>query len=187
MTKRFAFESIDSNKENYKEKLFFLNYFGYEQKAVFAYALALFIVPLFPLNQLITGTIVNALLIKSALDYKTKKIYLLSIIPSTAVFAGGVLFGNLSGHVLYMLPFIWVSNSLLMFVMRKGLIKNKKSYIYSAITSGVAKTFFLSICAVGLYYLNIVPFAFLTMFGALQLVTAEAGAALVAITRKFYR
>ena len=150
-----------------------------ETKELTLYALALFTLPLFPLNQLIVGTLINAMLIKSAITYKTKKVFLLSLIPSTAVIAGGVLFANLTPQILLMLPFIWLGNFALMFLMRRIHSEKKKDYALFALLSSSVKTMLLFSFAFVFYSQALVPIVFLTMFGLLQFVTAMSGAIVV--------
>ncbi|MEI7961939.1 MAG: hypothetical protein WCI04_06405, partial [archaeon] len=93
-----------------KANLVFAYFDKNELKLGALFGLALFTIPFIIANQLIVGTLVNAILIKSAIDFKSKKVFLLSIIPSIAAFLAGILFGNLTHQVLLMLPFIWVGN-----------------------------------------------------------------------------
>ena len=150
-------------------------------------AIALFTLPLFPLNQLIVGTLINAILIKTAITYKTKKVFLLALIPSAAVVAGGVLFANLTPQILLMVPFIWLGNLALMFIMRRLYSNHKKSFALSTLLSSAAKTIILFSFAVLLYSQALAPALFLTMFGALQFVTAISGAVIVFVTAKIWR
>jgi hypothetical protein len=141
--------------------------------------LFLFIFPLLPLNQLIVGTIVNAILIKSALSINSKKVFLLSLIPSSAVFFGGVLFANLTFQIALMLPFIWMGNFVLMFLIKKWIVENRGEYFVSTFVSSICKNFVLFSAAFVLVYFGLVPVIFLTMFGLMQFITAMSGAVLV--------
>lgn len=153
-----------------------------ENKELILYAIVLFVLPLFPLNQLVAGTIINALLIKTAITYKSNKVFLLSIIPSTGALAGGILFSNLASQLILMLPIIWLGNLTIMFLMKSLYTKKGKEFFYSALFSGTAKTILLFSASVFLFSQSLVPVLFLTMFGINQLITAEAGAILVAAT-----
>jgi len=155
-----------------------------ENKEIAFYAIALFTLPLFPLNQLIVGTLVNALLIKSAITTKSKKVFLLSLIPSAAVIVGGVLFANLTSQILLMLPFIWLGNFVLMFLMRRIHSEKKKGFALSAFFSSAVKTILLFAVAFIFYSQALVPALFLTMFGGLQFVTAMSGAIIVFVSNK---
>lgn len=177
--KKFEYE----NKSTYKEEFVFLSTFKQEHLELFLYALGFFTIPLLPLNQLLTGTIINALLIKSAMDYETKKVYLFSIIPSTAVFLGGVLFGTLTPQILYMLLFIWAGNAVLMFLIR-NLETPKINFSKKVFIAGATKSGLLFVCAFILYTQALVPELFLYMFGIIQFVTVSAGAGFVFAQKK---
>jgi len=155
-----------------------------ENKNIFLAALVLFILPLLPLNQFIVGTIVNAILIKSAISMNSKKVFLLSVLPSLAVFLGGVLFANVTLEIALMLPFIWAGNFVLMLLTRKLFVSDKKSYFVSTLISSIGKTLILFFAAFVLLYFGLVPAVFLTMFGVMQFVTAQSGAVLVYLVQK---
>ena len=158
--------------------------FSTEYKIIFTYALALFIIPLLSPNQIIVGTAVNALLIKSSITIRTRKVFLLALIPSIAVMGGGILFGGLTSSMLIMIPFIWVANLVLMLLMKKLFVQKNKEYFFSAVISATTKTILLFSVTFGLLAFSLVPAVFLTAFGVLQLITALSGATLVAILKK---
>lgn len=180
MDREFSYKTITPKKNS--------NYFNgllkNENKELLVYLIALFTIPLLPLNQLIVGTIVNALLIKSSIDYQAKKVLLLAFVPSIAVVAGGILFGNLTPQVLLILPAIWASNFALMFFMRKFHKKAKMDFLKSSIISSTIKTAILFTIAIILFTQNLVPVIFLTMFGIIQFITALSGAIIVLISKK---
>lgn len=155
-----------------------------ENKHLFLAAIFLFTLPLLPLNQLIVGTLVNAVLIKFSISINSKKVFLLSIIPSLAVLFGGILFTNVNFQIALMLPFIWIGNFVLMFLTRKLVVNNKKNYFVSTLISSVGKTFLLFLTAGVLFYLGVVPLVFLNMFGIMQFITAESGAVLIYLMQK---
>ena len=157
---------------------FFVNLKNNEKLFLF-YSLALFIVPIFITNQLITGTIVNALLISSAFRNSTKRIMILCAIPSIAVLSIGVLFGSLTHFVLILMPFIWISNFIITFASKKLFLQKKMNYFISTFASAVAKTIFLFTSVSILFYFALVPQVFLTAFGIIQLITAISGAIIV--------
>ncbi len=161
------------------------NFLSTENKTLFSYGLVLFLIPMFPLHQLIIGTIVNALLIKSAITMKTKNVFLLALIPSIAVATGGVLFGGLTSAMVYMIPFIWAGNAVLMLFMRKMFMQKKKNYLLSSLAGATTKTALLFAVAFVLLAYSFVPVLFLTAFGILQFVTAIAGAIIVGAADKF--
>jgi len=154
-----------------------------ETKVILLYSLGLFIFPFLITQQLILGTLINALLIKSSIDCKSKKVLLLSVVPSIAVLASGYVFGSLTYHVIYMLPFIWAGNLVLMIAMRKLFVESKQNYLLSALIGASAKTMLLFSIAFVLMTYSFVPAVFLTVFGIVQFVTATLGAMIVYATR----
>jgi len=169
-----------SQKNNFSFNELFIK----ENKNLLLFALVLFTLPLLPLNQLIVGIIVNALLIKSAISFKSNKFFILSIIPSLAVFLGGVLFANITSQIILMLPFIWISNFVLMFLTKKLIVQRKKEYFSSTLIASSLKTIVLFSSAFVLFYFGLVPVLFLTMFGVMQFITAESGVVLVYFLQK---
>jgi len=161
------------------------NFLSTENKTLFSYGLILFLIPLFPLHQLIIGTIVNALLIKSAISMKTKNVFFLALIPSIAVATGGLLFSGLTSAMIYMLPFIWAGNVVLMLFMRKMFMHKKRNYLLASLAGATAKTALLFTAAFVLLAYSFGPVLFLTAFGIIQFVTAIAGAVLIGAADKF--
>ncbi len=181
-----------SNNDNYlhnnvsvqKNAFVFKELFGKENKELILLGLLLFSAPLIVTNQLVIGTIVNALLIKSAIDYKTNVVYLLALIPSIAVFASGILFGGLTQQILFVLPAIWLGNFLLMFLMRKIFVHKKANYFISVFCSAGAKTIIIFSIVFALFSFELVPIVFLTSFGLIQFLTAISGASLIFLSKK---
>lgn len=136
------------------------------ETAIFALA---FCVPLlFNGSQVITGSIINALLFISAAKFSKRILPLIAIIPSLGAVSHGVLFGALTIYLIYFLPFIWMGNMILMYIARS---KQKASVFIAAIVKSV----FLYSVAYIFVSLHIVPKIFLTAMGVLQLVTALVG------------
>ena len=144
-----------------------------------SYGILLFLIPIFLSHQLLAGIIVNALLIRTALDHSLKKVAVLCLIPSLAVLFSGFIFGNLTSYLIYILPFIWISNFIIAYVSKKLFIEQKKNYFFSTSMATIAKTVFLFLCITGLFLFGLVPALFLSAFGIMQLVTAESGALIV--------
>ncbi|HNV01596.1 MAG TPA: hypothetical protein PKK60_04175 [archaeon] len=168
-----------------RKNVYFSNtIFSKENKELLLFVLLVFTTPLIVTNQLIVGTIVNALLIKSAIDYKSKKVFLLSLIPSIAVILGGILFTNLTPQVLFVLPFIWLGNFSLMFLMRKIFVQNKVNYLISSIVSASVKTILLFSFTFILFSASLVPIVFLTTFGLNQFLTAMSGSIIIFASKK---
>lgn len=178
---------VEFNNQNIhlRKNVYFTNtIFSKENKELVLFALLVFTTPLIVTNQLIVGTIVNALLIKSAIDYKSKKVFLLSLVPSAAVILGGILFTNLTSQVLLVLPFIWLSNFSLMFLMRKIFVQKKVNYLIASVISASVKTILLFSFTFVLFSNALVPALFLTTFGLNQFLTAMSGAIIIFASKK---
>jgi len=154
---------------------------GYESLRIFALCLAIFFVPLLISQQLVTGTLVNAMLIYSALKVKGNWSYLPAMMPSVAAMLAGMLFG-VSHAVLLMLPFIWLGNMALIFLMKK--IGNER-YWNGLAVSALVKTAMLSASVLALVNFAGLPSALIQSFTYLQLITAISGGilALIAMER----
>ena len=172
---------INGNSLLGRNKFLFHQGYSFDDRLFFAYILALFFFPLLPLTQLITGSIVNALLIKSAMTIKTKRVYLLTIIPSIAAFSAGILFGNLTHQLVIMLPFIWLANFVLMYLIRRVFVSGGNEFFYSNLVAGGAKTLTLFVPAILLFSFSVVPVVALTVFGIMQFVTVQLGGVIVII------
>ena len=134
--------------------------------------------------QLFIGTIVNMSLIGSALYLKGRKLLPIMILPSLGVLSRGVIFGPLTFYLVYLLPFIWLGNAILVFSIKFFHLKAKRSYFFSAVLGSGFKFAFLFLSALLLYTLGIIPAAFLIAMGILQLITAiSAGMILWPINR----
>lgn len=125
--------------------------------------------------QLVVGIVVNALLITSALNIKGYKLLPVIIAPTLGAFSRGILFGPFTIFLLYLIPFIWIGNAILIAAF-KALNLNKKLNYWITLTIGSAiKSLFLFSIAYLLFKLNIIPVIFLTSMGLFQFYTAIAG------------
>ena len=165
------YKNINSNlfKSNFVEKNF----------SLLVNITILLLIPFLLHEQFLTGILVNAILIKSALDFKEKKVYLIAFMPSIAVFASGFMLGTLNGALLSMLPFIFAGNLVLMFGVRKLFVEKKLNYWLASTISVSVKVLLLGASAFILFsFGQLVPLAFLTIFGLNQLITGICGAGL---------
>lgn len=128
--------------------------------------------------QILVGVVINALLIKGAFSLKKYQLLPLIILPSIGVIMGGYLFGGLTKFVFYMIPAIWVGNSLLVHIFKTRITKN---YLITLCLGAVIKTAFLFLTALIMYKLNLIPRAFLIAMGYMQLITAIIGGIIVFI------
>jgi len=157
----------------------------YENIELFVYSLVAFTIPLlFPHPQLLTGTLVNAFLIMAALHFRGWKVLPLVMLPSIAAVLNGVLFGPFTVFLLYMMPFIWLGNFVLVYLFKKLHLAKGTNYFITLGISALAKAAFLFAVAYILVGANILPAMFLTAMGAVQLATAIAGG-LVAFGMRF--
>ena len=159
----------------------------YENIELFVYSLAAFGIPfLFPQPQLLTGTLVNAFLIMAALHFRGWKVLPLVMLPSAATVLNGVLFGPFTVFLLYMMPFIWLGNFALVYLFKRLHIANKTNYFLTLGVSALAKAGLLFGVALLLVDANVLPAAFLTAMGVLQLGTAIAGGIIAFGMRTIY-
>ncbi len=137
------------------------------------YSLVAYSIPfLLPAPQIILGTVVNSTLICGALYLRGKEIIPLLIFPSLGALSKGVLFGPLTVFLIYMVPFIWVGNAILILSIKALHIKMNKHYLGGVFIGSIFKAGFLLSMAFLLYSLGIVPSKFLLVFGPMQLATA---------------
>jgi len=135
-----------------------------------------FFIPLFFSHpQIITGALVNAFLILSALHFKGYKSLYLVFIPSIAALLRGVLFGPFTIFLVYMLPFIWIGNTILILIFKKMFVVEGKNYFVVLLIASLLKALFLFIMAYILFSFSLVPKLFLTAFGIMQFITACLG------------
>ena len=151
------------------------------------YASAVFLIPLLlghvntiP-NQIIVGTLVNAFLVLGALYFGTKKLFPLIVLPSIAALLTGFIFGPLSFYLLYLIPFIWVANTIYVYIIKHMKITMQKNYFISLITASSAKALFLFSATFALFYFSLVPEVFLTVMGILQFTTAVLGGCVASV------
>jgi hypothetical protein len=139
---------------------------------IFVLCAAIFFVPLLFSQQLIAGTLVNAMLIYSALRIRGNWSYAPAVIPSVAAMLSGILFGAVHA-VLIMLPFIWLGNMALIFIMKK--MGAMKDYYKILLGSAIVKTAIISVSCLSLVYFAGLPSGLMQNFTYLQLITAILG------------
>ncbi len=116
-------------------------------------------------QQIIVGTVVNSLLFFTSFNLSEKNYLPIAIFPSLVAILQGLLFGKFTVFLIYFLPFIWLSNYLL-------IIFSKKINWLVGILIKVGLLFFMA----NLYFnFKIVPKMFLQAMGVFQLMTAVFG------------
>ncbi|MEN8253312.1 MAG: hypothetical protein ABFQ62_02980 [Patescibacteria group bacterium] len=126
-------------------------------------------------QQLLVGPIINALLFFAARKLSYKKLLPLVILPSLAAVTRGVVVGPLTMFLVYLLPFIWLSNLILIFVVKK--LKDKSLVLRVGLSSVLKAVFLFSVTWI-MFQANMLPKILLTAMGVLQLSTAVAGGVL---------
>ena len=150
------------------------------------------IIPLGSNPQLIIGTIVNSLLITSALYLKGRvKIISICTMPSISTILGGILFNNANIYSKFMIPFIWVGNFAMIYIYKKSYIEKNKGYLLTSIISIITK---VSIIYLGFQIVTIVlnpPEKIYTLLntsmGIIQLITSSLGAILIFLIQNVKR
>ncbi|MBN2457881.1 hypothetical protein JXB31_01995 [Candidatus Woesearchaeota archaeon] len=158
------------NRQDYKLS------FNQELVEFIAYSAICFLVPFFIGHpQWVTGIIVNSALILTALNLKSRMLLPAIMLPSLAVLSRGLIFGPFTHFLLYMIPFIWAGNTILVYTFKKLRLEKKiNRFIVLLIGSG-AKAIFLFSAAFVLFKLNFIPAVFLSAMGITQFYTAAAG------------
>jgi len=149
---------------------------SYQYFEMILYTMVCFFLPLFIGHpQILVGIIVNSLLIVAALNLKGYKLLPVIIAPALGVLGRGALFGPFTVYLLYMIPFIWIGNTILVYSFKWLRLRLKKNYFLTLLLGSLFKSGFLFLSALVLYSLGIVPVVFLTAMGIIQLITAFSG------------
>jgi len=134
-----------------------------------------FSIPLFISGpQLLTGSLVNCLLFLVALSkFGKKTILAVALLPSLGALSHGLLFGSSTIFLAYFLPFIMLSNLLLIYFFAT-FTKNIPHFL-AIFMSSLIKAAFLYSFATIYFGLNLVPKLFLSSMGLFQFFTALMG------------
>ena len=138
-------------------------------------------------SQLIIGSIVNMVLIISALKIKGwKKIIGIVTMPSISTILSGYVFKSSSIYMAYMIPAIWVGNFAIIYTFKLLYLDRKYNYFLSGIIGIIIKVLIifgafniLKVCGV---FPSKVAFALKSAMGITQLTTASIGMVLVYLT-----
>ncbi len=152
--------------------------FFQENVELIVYSALAFLVP-FAIGhpQFLVGIVVNAAIVLAALNLRNEKLLPVLILPSLAVFSRGLIFGPFTFFLLFMVPFIWVGNFILLASLRELMLKRKiKSYV-SLFVGASAKALFLFFSALILVKTGVIPSIFLSSMGIVQFYTAIIGGA----------
>lgn len=139
--------------------------------------IAFFIPFLLPQPQLVVGCVVNAMLVLAAMNLRGWKLLPVIMLPSLGALASGYILGASTQYLLYMVPFIWIGNAVLVFAVKEMQLARKMNRVLSLGMGAVVKSAILFCSAFALYSLGAVPALFLTSMGMFQLYTALIGGA----------
>ena len=160
-----------------------VNEFVKENLELFIYSSICFFLPLFLGHpQILVGIVVNTSLVLAALRLKTKQLLPVIIMPAFGALSRGILFGPFTIYLLYLIPFIWISNALLVYFVKR---MNKK--IFGLSMGALIKSSFLFLAALLLVKLSVIPAIFLVAMGPTQLLTAVSGGTLALIGTKLIK
>ena len=120
--------------------------------------------------QYLVGIVVNTVLIYSTLKFGFKNTIPFLILPSSMSYLRGLLFGSLTIYLIYLIPFIILSNGIYSFTVSK--FKNK---IVGILLGAILKAGFLYLITNILVSTISLPNIFLTTMGINQLITALIG------------
>lgn len=140
------------------------------------YSFAILLPLLIPKPQILLGTLINALFIFSVTRFGLKKTLPLLLIPSLLSYTQGLLFGSSTIFLLYLIPFIAISNFALVYLYSKI----KLPYVNILISASI-KALILYCAVLLLMRLVNMPGAFLQAMGMIQFVTAILGTTLVTL------
>jgi len=119
--------------------------------------------------QLLVGSSINFLIVFSSLKYGFKKSIPILLIPSLVATGNGLLFGSATLFLVYLMPFIMISNTILSFTI------SKQRNILGILLGSILKV--ISLYSITLLLTKVIglPTVFLTSMGSLQLYTALIG------------
>lgn len=159
-------------EDGYIEKRGYGFLFIKENIEMIIYSAICFFVPFFIGHpQMIVGVIVNASLILAAMNLKSYRLLPVIMLPSLAVLSRGIIFGPFTMFLVYMIPFIWFGNGILVYCFK--FLKINKWIIL--ILGSAIKAIFLFLTAILFFKAGIVPKIFLTTMGIFQFYTAIVG------------
>ncbi len=142
-------------------------------------SLAVLLPLLIPTPQILLGTLINALFIFSVIRFGLKRTILLLFIPSILSYTQGILFGSSTIFLLFLIPFIILSNFALVFLYERI----KLPYVNILISASIKALILYSAVLLLMKFTNM-PQAFLQAMGMIQLITALLGATVATLIYK---
>ena len=161
---------INLNMQLTKEKRNILLGLDLDTLTLYSIYLLSFLIPLVIGHpQLLVGSAINFIIIFSTLRYGFKKSVPVLLTPSLVATGTGLLFGSATLFLLYLMPFIMISNVILSYTI------SKQSNVLGILTGIFLKVVFLYSFTLLLINSIGLPNIFLTSMGLLQLYTALIG------------
>ena len=134
------------------------------------FTLAFFIPIIMDGPQILTGSLINLLMILAITQFRVKDILPVFFLPSLSTYTYGLLFGGASNFLLILIPVIGISN--IIYVL---LFKNLESKYLKYLLPQVCKSIFLYAITYLLVRTVGLPSLFLTAMGITQLLTGSIG------------
>jgi hypothetical protein len=131
-------------------------------------------------SQIIVGTVVNTILVISALNLKgwNKTIFVVTM-PSISTIMSGYVFKTASIYMVWMIPAIWLGNFVLILSFKYIMIKRSSSYFIAAIIGIIGKVAIIFGIFMLLKAFNIFPVKMISnlqkAMSLIQLITATLG------------
>lgn len=125
--------------------------------------------------QILVGILVNAFLVVASLNLNARKVMGIALLPSLGAIARGMLFGPFTFALVFMVPFIWTGNMVLILAMKYLFGEKKMNYFISLGAGALVKAGLLFGAAYALLQFSLVPVLFLEAMGIVQLITALGG------------
>lgn len=164
---------------NYKKYAGLQDYeltFARENLELLAYSVIGLLVPfLIAQPQFLVGSVVNAALVLGALNIRGVKILPIILLPSIGVLLAGAIFGGLTFALIYMMPLIWIGNSVLVLSIKELVLARKTNRLLALLIGSGLKSALLFAGASALFYFGFVPAVLLGAMGIMQLQTALLG------------
>jgi hypothetical protein len=119
--------------------------------------------------QMLVGSVINFLIVFCTLKYGFRKTIPVLLLPSIAATSTGILFSGATLFLLYLMPFIMISNTIL-----SGMVSYRRD-IVGIILGCILKVGFLFSITTILVNIIGLPSIFLTSMGIFQMYTALIG------------
>jgi len=146
-----------------------LNKYSKEIEYSILFSILLLVPLLIGKPQYLVGIVVNIILIYSTLKFGFKNTLPFLILPSSMVYLRGILFGSVTIFLVYLIPFIILSNGMY------SLVVHKVNKLLGIFLGSILKASFLYLIANILVSTISLPKIFLTTMGINQLITALIG------------